>query len=425
MMTNFKYLKKDKYLPYEFNLAGSVSENGFSSRMFHIASDEDDANNNKNNGKKTWDPDYQLSSNDASDKNIWDLEADVETVSMVIGAGYRHCIHEIPSKKGFLRINLHQNGCNNQKMTHIQENLTTTTKPLYRTVTHEKLVNLSSRENGYLMTYRMKDNLLYDNFELHRPEKAQIIESHIKTISSFALNVPHNKFLLANIYRNRTKATCKAGFNVSYLKKKFSLSVDFAIIIRLQWKPTHQVAWEKRPRNWPANTTHIFRDYTGYVIAKPSSEDKHNQHTTEFRYSFGLMERKLVSMQSAQQRRTYLIFKSLYYKLIVPLDKDIMTSYLAKTIMMWACERFPPHNNTFWNNTTQGIRNTIIYLFTELEKACRTGHLPYYFIPEINLLDSGNLAGTTTTAQMKELLQKVMIIMYTMYKVIPRIIRKF
>ena len=419
VLINYKHIKKAKRLSHEFNLAGSVSENGFSSRMFHIVSNNADDNNNynnnnnnnnynnnsNNNNNNTWNLDHQLSSKDVGDdKNIWDLEADIESVFMEIGVGYRHCIHDIPSKKGFLRINLRQNGCSNQKMFRVDS---TTTNVKYRWLKHEKLTNFSNSEDGYLMTYRLKDNLLYDKFELHRPEKAHFIKTNIKTIISFALSIPHNKFILSNIYRYKTKATCKAGFNVAYLNKNFSLSTDFAIIIRLQWKPAHQVAWETRPKNWPVNTTDIFRYYTGYVIAKPSSEDKHNQRTTEFRYSFGLIERKLASMQSDQQRRTYLIFKSLYYKIIAPLNKDIMTSYLAKTIMMWTCEQFPPHDKTFWNTTKQGIRNTVIYLFTKLEKACRTSHLPYYFIPDINLLDSRNLAGNLTTAQKTELLQKV------------------
>ena len=122
-------------------------------------------------------------------------------------------------------------------------------------------------------------------------------------------------------------------------------------------------------------------------------------------------------MQSDQQRRTYLIFKSLYYKIIAPLNKDIMTSYLAKTIMMWTCEQFPPHDKTFWNTTKQGIRNTVIYLFTKLEKACRTSHLPYYFIPDINLLDSRNLAGNLTTAQKTEPVSYTHLTLPTIYSV--------
>ena len=356
LVNHIRNIGNQQYPMYEFNLAGSIAENGFSSRIFY-----------------------------AAEKN-WKLEADVETVSMVIDAGYRHCIQEIAAKKGFLRVELRKDGCSSEQMIVAEVG-----KP-YRLLEHNLLANFSSND-GYLMTYRVKNHVLYDNFQLHKPKKARYIEDAIKLASSFALNIPYAELSVSNLYRNETKATCEAGYNMAYLNKNFSLSADFSFIIRLQWKPTVQVVWEKRQRNWPSNATYIFQDYTGYVIAKPSVAEKHNPQTTEFRYSFGLMERKLTSMQSAEQRRTYLIFKSLYYKMIVPLDKENLTSYLAKTIMLWTCEKFSPDNRTFWSNTAQGVRNTVIYLFTELKEACQTGHLPYFFIPEINLLE--NIAEAT------------------------------
>ena len=203
-------------------------------------------------------------------------------------------------------------------------------------------------------------------------------------------NSPYNEVTIAERYENITKSTVKVGFNV-YIDKVLSakLSTDLSYNIRLEWKPDVMKRWENRKKHWPNNSELNEELKYGYVIAKPSDTEKNNPYTTEFRYSFAHIERKLVSLQSDTQRLFFLIFKSMFYKWIVPIDEDKISSYIAKTIMLWTCEKYPPHDN-LWSidGHPESIHRSVQFLLRNLHEAFFTKHLSYYFIPEINILEN-------------------------------------
>ena len=82
----------------------------------------------------------------------------------------------------------------------------------------------------------------------------------------------------------------------------------------------------------------------------------------------------------------FTIFKSIIYQyLLTNAFEDIVSSYIGKTIMLWTCEKYPP-NDPFWSDDDAFILRILKYLITDLHQSFQKGSLPYYFIPEINLL---------------------------------------
>ena len=122
-----------------------------------------------------------------------------------------------------------------------------------------------------------------------------------------------------------------------------------------------------------------------FVIAKPSFEEKHKNDTTELRYMFSHIEKEISLARSPNQNLVYLIFKSMFYRYIIPIDEENISSYIAKTTMFWMCEKYPKNHN-FWEDNSSTIKNAVVQLFIELLKTIQNGFLAYFFIPEINIL---------------------------------------
>eukprot|EP00111_Clytia_hemisphaerica_P001271 TCONS_00003626-protein len=305
LTTLFSNQHHEKIKGWQMKLSGSLVEGDFSPRYFSVE-------------KKKF-------------------EADIETHFLRISHKYQHCIEAVPYKIGFLKINMKKNGCH--QMTY-EKNM----KPFRSLEMNKEIENLTLNEDGYVLTYEAKKKLLYDRYSLVEDGPGDLKNSieGMRTAFALLLNVPLSKVNITNSYRNITKATCEAGFDLVYDKQKISLSADFSTIFKIVWKPKIIIDWENRQRKWPKNVQEIFKTDEGYIIAKPSTNERHNTKTIEFRYSFAHVERKLISMQSATQRIVYLIFKSIFYRLIIPINKDKISSFFGKNIMMKLCEEKPP-----------------------------------------------------------------------------------
>ena len=98
----------------------------------------------------SWGPKCSASLNYFSSVEKKKFEADIETHFLRISQKYRHCIEEISSKLGFLRINMKKNGCH--KMT-FENNL----KPFRSVRMNKELENLTLTEEGYVLTFEVKN----------------------------------------------------------------------------------------------------------------------------------------------------------------------------------------------------------------------------------------------------------------------------
>lgn len=155
----------------------------------------------------------------------------------------------------------------------------------------------------------------------------------------------------------------------------------------MTWWPEVAKEWVTRKRNWPDYATVKKLTRVGYIITKPSDDNKFNIETTELRYSFANVERELVNMRSDQQNIIYLLFKSMVYKHLKPLDKENIHSFIGKTVMFWTCEEHGM-DDPVWKSDHQSTICTVTYLFKKLLKYIEEDdHLPYYFIPSINVIE--------------------------------------
>lgn len=232
----------------------------------------------------------------------------------------------------------------------------------------------------YLSSYRLKA------FYSIQKDIVQKDVNNIEKIIAWLFSVPVHEVIIKDMHHEVQKAVSTFLFEVySKDELKFKFSSDTAYLLRLEWKPLLVERWENRSRNWPFNMDFSRKLNEGYLIAKPSLLERNKINSTMFRYSFAHLERKIVRLQSPTQRLVYLIFKSMIYRWIIPIDSETLSSYIGKTIMFWTCEKYPPHH-VLWGDSTKSIIEAVKYLFKQLLNVFEKGYLQYYFVPKINVI---------------------------------------
>lgn len=334
-------------LPFvDIKLAGSSQEGCFSSRYFQ--------------------PD-----SDFSDNIHRMIEVDVEIIVFKISDEYRDRIEEIRNKPGFLRIRM-----NDTKS--IPDEIQTLSSKFKTGYTIHDFIS----EDGYLSSYKIKEAYGED-----MRFGGQHKYSHTSALlAAFLTNQPLRNINISNPMQTISKAVTTFSWGVFVNNAlQWKVSFDFALVLQLHWAPSILEEYRNRRRKWPSMKELEKEMESVYVIAKSSHEERHNSESIEFRYSFAALERKLVSLQSENQRKIYLVFKSIMYKWIKPTDPVKISSFIAKNVMLWVCEEKPPVD-ILWNEDKLSIVNAIRYLFKKLQKTFETGFMPYIFIPNINVL---------------------------------------
>ena len=238
-----------------------------------------------------------------------------------------------------------------------------------------------TNSNGYVLSQRFKEEVLSKvEFKNH--------DGYIELVLAACLNVGLDKITLSSAEQTITKSSVDNKLKI-YIDNnlEFDLSWDVVTVIKLTWWPEVAAAWKERQRCWPSKETVENLTKVGYIITKPSDDEKNNKETLEFRYSFAHIERDLVARRSPHQNLIYLIFKSMIYRWLKPLDSEQIHSFIGKTVMFWTCEQYPPEHQ-IWIDDDKVTYLTITYLFNELLKAFENGILPYYFIPKINVIET-------------------------------------
>ena len=326
-------------------LVGSLQEGGFVARCFK----------NKGSGENI---------NKA-------MDIDLELIITTLSDKQRHCIQEIDQKPGFVKLNTNLTNCTFNRQLHYEN---------YITIEEEEKVF----KGGFLRPYESKKVLLNGNvFEIH-DEPLKIVQA----VNAWVFKTKMEEVKILNAREEITKATVSFSMTVLVEDKfEYDISLDAASIIKVDWTPNVTTNWIQRSRNWTDLIGQLSNELRySYVILKTSNEEKGNNETIELRYSFAHIERKIVELQSDTQRMIFTIFKSIIYQYLLTNElEDIVSSYIAKTTMLWTCEKYPP-NDPFWSNDNASILRILKYLITELHQNFDRGFLPYYFIPEINLL---------------------------------------
>ena len=151
--------------------------------------------------------------------------------------------------------------------------------------------------------------------------------------------------------------------------------------------------WKERERLWPDLNLLAEELSVSYLIAKTTREERSNSEATEFKYSFSHIEHKIFSLFSTNQRTVYYTAKVIFKLRIKPLSDVFFTSFLVKNALLWICENHIPNDELWDFDNDQGFFRVLIFLFSRLKDDVQKGFVPYYFIPEVNLIKGipGNL----------------------------------
>ena len=76
-------------------------------------------------------------------------------------------------------------------------------------------------------------------------------------------------------------------------------------------------------------------------------------------------------------------------KSLKPLDPDIISSYIAKTLLFWKCHQFPS-GHSHWNEKPIDVLTAVQGIFEDFSRNLETGFLPSYFVPQLNVIERFN-----------------------------------
>jgi len=169
-------------------------------------------------------------------------------------------------------------------------------------------------------------------------------------------------------------------------------SIDYVPCIKLMFWPSVAAEWKTRDRLWPNQS--VIEEIASKGIHLVGKAFCHEE--MDWRLSFSVAEIELATRWSAAQHFVYFVFKSLFYKFIKPLSvgftsedscaadgKKYLSSYLAKTVMMWTSESC---DQSWW--TEDNADECLTVLLLALQSAFETRTLHHYFVCSVNLLEA-------------------------------------
>ncbi|XP_047140716.1 uncharacterized protein LOC124815902 isoform X1 [Hydra vulgaris] len=307
---------------------------------------------------------------DFDDELNRELEIDIEFTTIKINSDLKHYVEDISDKYGFVKVraDLDMLMASN----------------IGWDVSIQKLQEYLPKicTNGYLQPFRIKKIAL---------EKAKLDLTEQRFGELFFAIVYNAK--ISEISTKKTELVTNASFAAEFYvqvknKNVLLFSYDFVILFEIGWWPDIALEWKNRARKWPKDQSLIDElTKSCFIIAKSNASDKFDTESYTWRYSFSNIERVLISMRSSQQNLIYLIFKAMFYKWIKPISSTHVFSFVAKNIMLKACEDYPPQHQ-MWNETYKSTKEALIYLFLQAYTAYENGKLEYYFINKINVIES-------------------------------------
>ena len=214
-------------------------------------------------------------------------------------------------------------------------------------------------------------------------EKREV--ENIKLLIAFYFRRQKRKFKTINIDWEDiiSKATSQRFFDVMVDNKRYlKINMDLAFVFRTKFTPTILKEFGERTSY---NLSRSVLDHL-FIVAKSSHEEKSNKNTTEWSYSFCHIENHIFTdVFTDTHRLIYLVTKSIFKKHIQPLDNNLLTSYLMKTILFWRFEN-EKFSQDDWFDDAIILSQTHI-MFEDLKRFLEKGFLPMYFIPKLNLIE--------------------------------------
>ena len=317
-------------------------------------------------------------------------EVDMEVILAQIPQYMKNNVQDIQGKPGYVNVRADQELL--EQAHEIGWKITDTTRHDMRNATSS---------DGLLKTYKIKEAAL---------KRIPITKNTVKKLEPILADVLNEKTEDVSITATQviTKSAVQSNIMISINGLPFyNISYDLVTLLELTWWPAIAQEWKLRKRKWPSSTEVEKISRICYIINKPSISERDNEETNELRYSFTHVERELVRMRSRHQNKVYLIFKIMFLRWIKPLDPERISSFIAKTIMFWACEEFPPRHE-MWYEDLDSMLYALTYLFLQAKEAFEKHNLPYFFINTVNVIeiipkDIANIASVRVTELLKNL----------------------
>ncbi|XP_052263892.1 uncharacterized protein LOC127867016 isoform X1 [Dreissena polymorpha] len=144
--------------------------------------------------------------------------------------------------------------------------------------------------------------------------------------------------------------------------------------------------WAARPRHWPPTEVVQYIVSLGAFLTPVGFKGSEYQHV-EWRVCFNAGEIELISNLNATQTKLYVLLKMIKNDVLHPRKKEV-TSYTLKNIVLWMAE-----NNPQASFHKKSILQWLHEALDALRVALITLELPYYMIPERNLMATSGLDG--------------------------------
>ncbi|XP_052264044.1 uncharacterized protein LOC127867095 [Dreissena polymorpha] len=142
--------------------------------------------------------------------------------------------------------------------------------------------------------------------------------------------------------------------------------------------------WAARPRHWPPPEVVQQVVSLGAVLTPVGFKGSEHQHV-EWRVCFNAGEIELISNLNDTQTKLYVLLKMIKNDVLHPRKKEV-TSYTLKNIVLWMAE-----NNPQASFHKKSILQWLHEALDALRVALITLELPYYMIPERNLMATSGL----------------------------------
>ncbi|KAH3865190.1 hypothetical protein DPMN_028229 [Dreissena polymorpha] len=142
--------------------------------------------------------------------------------------------------------------------------------------------------------------------------------------------------------------------------------------------------WAARPRHWPPTEVVQYVVSLGAFLTPIGFKGSEYQHV-EWRVCFNAGEIELISNLNDTQTKLYVLLKMIKNDVLHPRKKEV-SSYTLKNIVLWMAE-----NNPQSSFHKKSILQWLHEALDALRVALITLELPYYMIPERNLIATSGL----------------------------------
>ncbi|KAH3865675.1 hypothetical protein DPMN_028717 [Dreissena polymorpha] len=142
--------------------------------------------------------------------------------------------------------------------------------------------------------------------------------------------------------------------------------------------------WAARPRHWPPTEVVKYVVSLGAFLTPVGLKGSEYQHV-EWRVCFNAGEIELISNLNDTQTKLYVLLKMIKNDVLHPRKKEV-SSYTLKNIVLWMAE-----NNPQASFHKKSILQWLHEALDALRVALITLELPYYMIPERNLMATSGL----------------------------------